>query len=271
MQKQQETTAIILSLGRLQKEVNTDPFIGYMLHVAKAVNSQFEFTQDMQIKAFQLSEQFNTGLLDVEPAENEKIFRIKLLELLHIPQDRLSEREFWQRWNEMVVIGDIQAEISNLQAFAAQHKVVFYLHSDTNSQHVQKMQREFPTNTLQIDGNQAKLGPFPLYLSCLRHTNRLKLIELVDTDISAKALNKPGRIVLIYGDPNNIQNPLHRANAQRELANLQKLPMLTRENPIVLVMDNKALSLQDTLAKCVVLPRSPGQEAVAVPPPGPTQ
>lgn len=207
---QNRTTAIIMSLGMLLEKVDTSGFIGKLLKKAKEENDKFIFVPELQKQAFILSESFNLGKL--EPKE----FESKLLLLLDIK--KMESNEFWSEWNSIVAPGKMGEQIQLLQDMSDEHNALVYLSSDTNPVHLEKIAKEKSEEKIELDTKKQPmtLGQFPLYTSCQVGKNRQELIKHIVAVIQAKQFNKPDKMILILGNPENIKDKNHQAVAAKE-------------------------------------------------------
>lgn len=216
MQKKRQI--LILSLGMLLEKVDSNIFIGTLLQQARKENSNFQLTDEIKIKSFQLSEGFNQGNFSKDEFEK------KLLDLLSIKN--FSSEQFWNAWNKMLTSGQIDNKIKLLQETAKNEVVKIYLISDTNSVHFDELKKQFENEHIVFNSKKTppKLANFPLYLSFENKKIRVPLIEFVIYKIkSGKSYHSDLKITLIYGDPENIKDPNHKPIIQKEYATIQEL------------------------------------------------
>lgn len=215
---QARNTGIILSLGMLLDNVDTNAFIGKLIGLAKQKNSEFDFNQELQKRAFGLSAAFNRGKLDAES------FKSQILELLGNPE--IESKNFWQEWNRMVSIGKLGEKIQFLQEIQKNHHVLIYLVSDTNLVHLAEISKlcavhgivlNMPRSSF-VEGEKQPmmLDCYPLYASCEIGKDRHELTKHIVSDIRSKQFNKLAALILVLGNPENIQHPAHKLMAQAE-------------------------------------------------------
>jgi hypothetical protein len=233
----QARKAVVLSLGMLFDSVDAAGFIGVMIAKAKAANAEFEFNQDIKTRAFELAERYNRN---EESASN---FQRELLELLGIKE--MSERDFIAEWNKMIVVGKIAEKISELQAVVARHNVILYLASDTNVDHLLKLEEDCsPFFSVKINEAQQKFAEFPLYTSCYYRKNRTELLKLVVGEIQKLQFNKSDEIRVVLGDPKNVTNQDQKRVVQAEYEAIAKWGA---EHNIKVDLHNKSVSIAQTL------------------------
>ncbi|MBA3662408.1 MAG: hypothetical protein H0W64_11810 [Gammaproteobacteria bacterium] len=208
----QTRTAVLLSLGMLLEKVDTSEFIAKLLKIAKEENPDFIFTQSLQKQGFLLAETFNQGKIESET------FASQLLKLLGIKTMPLNE--FWNAWDQMVILGNIAEKVHLLQEVGYKHNALMYLSSDTNHSHFNKIVKESENQNIQLDATKQPIqfGQLPLYLSYRIGRNRETLVKHIIDDIRSKDFNKPREIILILGNPANIKDKTARQMAERECA-----------------------------------------------------
>lgn len=234
--------AVILSLGMLLEKVDTQGFIVGLLKKAKEENPSFEFTPALQASAFGLSEHFNQGKLTPE------VFKSTLLAMLGISS--LEDSEFWLAWNKMITLGDVADKIQLLQTVGHEHKVLVYLSSDTNVVHLEAISNGLRAQGIDVDIQKdiPLLAQFPLYATCHTGKSRQELTSLIVDDIRSKALNKPGQITLIFGNPDNVKDKNHQALVRNELERTKKW---CEENQVAITLHND--SLEETLTPILTI------------------
>ena len=237
------TKAIILSLGMLQEEVNTNRFIVYLLAKAKASNPGFNFTPDLQTQAYALSDRFNAGKVSPED------FKRGLLTLFTIPEAEITDTTFWEKWDAMVTVGNIKDKMQLLQDFSSDHQSLIYLHSDTNTVHLEKLKTEYQAQsiTLNTDTSPPQVEQFPLYASCLAGKSRFELVQHIIAEIKQKQFNHPDEIILILADPENIQNPHDKANQKKKIASI--IEWCSQQENVSVKLHSSKDSLLTTLQK----------------------
>lgn len=205
----QSRVAIILSLGMLLEKVDTSGFSAKMLKKAEE-NPEFQFTQLKQQQAFLIIERFNQGKLEPE------VFEKQITQLLEIKN--LASIEFWSAWNDIVTVGHFSEKIQLLREMSQNYQALIYLSSDTNLVHLKKVEQELEEQkmSLKTQNQSITLEQFPLYASCKVGENREQLTKHIVSDIQSKEANKPSRIHLILGDPDNIKDKNHQAIAKKE-------------------------------------------------------
>lgn len=230
--------SVILSLGMLNQTVDTNKFIGPLLMKAKTQNASFELTPSLQTQAFKFSTQFNKGEITPET------FKKSILELFNL---YIEEKEFWNLWNSMVTTGNVKTKFDELKVLAAEKNLLIYFHTDTNVVHLQQvMKDQYQANGVVLDLNSqpAKLGGFDLYPSYQLGKERFELIQLIKSKIGEKEFNKPEQIILVLGDPTNIDAPSHRLKAQQETEQIQQW---ANTNGVNVVLHQKAENLINTI------------------------
>jgi len=239
-------SAFIIPLGLLNEAVNAAPFIKYMLDKASEKNVRFkqeEVLKNIKFQAFLLAEKFNKG--EIVPDD----FKRSLLNLLDLTD--MNDAEFWEQWNAMIKVGDINRAMTDLKNFASdQRHSLLYLVSDTNikqAEHLQKLYKENGVE-LKLERNSATLENIPLYLSYQARKNRTALIKDLQTTIDGLTFGVQ-ETVLIVGNPNNVEDMMQRQLAKKEVDDLQAW---CKENGNVrLVQHAKQDSVVDTLQRVV--------------------
>jgi hypothetical protein len=228
--------AIILPLGMLNEKVNTNPFIIKLLQQAKQSNPNFVFDDDLQKQAFALAEAFNKNTIDQDN------FKSQLLAIFNI---NIDDNQFWQSWNEMVVVGNIKQKLAELQTFADQNNLIVYLHSDTNLVHLKLMQDAWAAQGISFSEaeNVIILQQLPLYISCLQGKTRLELIQKMVELIKAQNF-PPQHILLLQGRPANISNADYRKQVEEKN---QPIIQLCHSSKIELVWHQNNTDLLQTL------------------------
>ncbi len=234
----QNRVGIALSLGMLLEKVDASGFIAKLLKKAKEENAEFSLTPELQKQSFLLSEQFNRGEITREA------FNLRLLALFGIKT--MESDEFWAEWNEMITVGNFAEKILLLQETACREGALIYLYSDTNPVHLEKISKELDEQKIDLytQDRPMILEHCPLYLSWQFSKNRPELLKELVADIRAKRFNKPDKLILVLGNPDNIQDENLKAVARREF------DMITRwanENDVSVSLQNNSLS--ETLAR----------------------
>lgn len=230
--------AVILSLGMLNQTVDTNKFIEPLLMKAKVKNTSFDLTPTLQTEAFKFSTQFNKGEITPET------FKKNILELFKL---NIEENEFWDLWNSMVKVGNVKTKFDELNAFAAGKDLLIYFHTDTNAVHLEQvMKNQYQANgvTLDLTSQPAKLGEFSLYPSYQLGKDRFELVQLLKAKIDEKEFNKPEKIILVLGDPKNIDAPQHRQKAEQDT---QQIQLWANTNGVSVVLHQKAENLINTI------------------------
>lgn len=238
----QNRRAVILPLGMMLEKVDISSFIVKMLAQAKKENPNFVFDATKQKEAYGLSHQFNLGKLIPSAFMNQ------LLAVLEIKT--MQEKEFWQEWNNMVTVGDIQQQIKNLQDICFAEPVSFYLVSDTNAPHLDKIakacNKDNEEPVLDCMHKPMLLEYFRLYASYQYGMNHEDLLNKVLQDVKFKAFNKPTTITLLLGDPNNIDNPMQREVIKQQ--NAKTIAWCEKKN-VAVCLHNNANTLAQTFEK----------------------
>ena len=237
------TKAIIASFGLINEDVNATPFIKSMFARASARNPEFneiEKINQVKIEAFVLSEKFNRGKIGSQE------FKAELLALLG--NIEISNEEFWREWNAMINPGNILKTVKDIN-FALGNSNTLRLYSDTNPAHMESLRSALMKQYLHLDLDctPAKLEGLNLYLSYREQTNRLGLIENVYTKLQQQVF-KPSEIILIVGNPANIEDEMQKSLAEAELKKIQDW---CKVRMVQVVLHDKTNKLQDTIKNII--------------------
>jgi hypothetical protein len=235
----QARTAIVLPLGLLFESVNVAPFIATLMHKAKTIDPDFVFTKQLQVKAFELAEQYNKNVLSGPGFQNQ------ILESLGIVG--MEDAEFRAAWNQMIEIGNVAEKVSQLRDILARENAILFLVSDTNVEHLMTIERGCPDLfAVQINDSLQRFADFPLYTSCHFRENRMALIQLVVGEIEKLQFNKPNDVKVVLGNPANVVNVDQRVFVQAEC---DAIKAWAAQNNVGVVLHDKDRTIVETLGQ----------------------
>jgi hypothetical protein len=211
----QNRKAIILSLGMLMQRVDLSRFIDMMQLFGQMEHDDFVLTPEIMGKGAALSNQFNIGQIEAEK------FAEAIMQLLNLT--KLTTETFWQSWNNMIQVGQIDEKLKLLQSTAHLTHASFYLYSVTNAPHLKFIAQQSGyavTHPTTDKGLPATFNNMPLYASCLLKQQALDLIKQTVADIRQKQHNIPDEIILLLANPENIENPALQAQAKKQNATI---------------------------------------------------
>jgi hypothetical protein len=245
-------TVIMLSLGMLNQEVDTNKFIAPLLKVVKEQNPDFAPNLQALAPAFTLAAQFNKG--EIKPEQLKE----GMLSLFHVT---MQDEEFWNLWNAMITVGDgIKETLDKLKAFSQAENTAICFYSDTNMTHLQFIQAQLQSKGLDLDFQSAlmQLEGFVLYPSCHFGQEKIGLIQAIKTKIDEDKDQQAEKILLILGDPKNLDSPAHQAKVVKETQMIQDW---AQANKVEVVLHAKAHSLLETLNNAIQLVETNQQSA----------
>lgn len=237
---------IMIPFGMLH-HVDTNPFIGKMLQLAKQKNPNFVFTPAIQKACFDASAQFNLGKLS--PNGFQQIILSQLGNL------DINAEVFWNDWKSMVAVNKEETDrvLADLNEFCAdnQSRVVFI--SDTNWVHLQQLASIYRENGHTVSSTSPHHwmvdNTFYFIPSCDIEKNRFDIIKHVTSmnqgnEFSRQFSVKSPHTDLILGDPANIANPAQRALAEKET---QEISTWCHANNVSVTLRKNSTSLIETL------------------------
>jgi len=244
--------AIFLSLGMLLEKVDATPFIGFLITKAKLKNASFVLTPEIKSAAFELAEQLNQEKIlpmgsssskgeeskaIMSPAESkmdesplEAIFRKELTNLFGLKN--VDAGEFWAAWDNMVVVGEIAKKIKLLQDAHREHKEdSFELYTDSNYRHLSKIAKVAADSEAKMTANfdrgllierkETTFADFPLSATCITKQDIASVINDMILRATGKVFNKPEKIILFFGDPENMIDKDLRLKALEKLGKIR--------------------------------------------------
>ena len=237
--------AVILSLGMLNQSVNINSFIQWISQKATEKDPNFKLTAEFYQECNGISEAFNRNEINPEKFMTALQSRLGT----DVPAD-----EFWNRWNATVTVGKVEETIVSLKFFCVQNNALLYFNSDINRVHLEKLQAEYTQHKIELDcdSRPGKIDQFRLYASCQYGKSKFELTQQIVEEIQLnKNFNRPDRIILVQGDPDNIQNAKQKAV---EIEKVEKLTAWCKDHGVELALHKNARPLAETLNLAVQQP-----------------
>ena len=252
---------VFMSLGSLVAKVDATPFMRYIIGTATQLQKKFDLNTALE-KALDIADDFNEENVTVKESKSQATttkekFQAEILALFQLNESDVHE--FWQKWNDMVTVGDIDVRVQQLKdEYASALSVELY--SDSNFDHLNKIAHEAKKSAMNLDKGSivaptaTTFAGFPLSATCVEKRGVVKVIaEMLE---QAKQLKKLDGAIVIFGDPENIKDLKQRARAQKKF---NAVDALCQTYGVKLVKQNQLIEslLKDLFQKPAVQAERP--------------